>query len=83
MITKIHNANDALLAFNENLEGLLTGKRKIPFVKEVNNTLGKACGVVKMQLIHKALTGDKTPMQWFTEPNQIHLDAQKKIKNVG
>lgn len=71
MITKIKNADDALTAFNENLDGLLTGKRKIPLVKEVNNTLGKACNVVKMQLLHKALTGDKNPMEWFSETKKI------------
>lgn len=83
MITKVNNAQDAIQAFNENLECLLTGKRKLPFVKEVNNSLGKMCGVVKMQLMHKALIGDRTPLVWFTETKQIEMPANKKLKKTA
>lgn len=65
MKTSINNANDAIDVLNENLSGLLTGKRKIPMVKEVNNTVGKLTSVVKMQLMEKALNGDKKPLNWF------------------
>lgn len=82
MITKVNNAQDALQAFNENLDCLLTGKRKLPFVKEVNNTLGKMCNVVKMQLLHKHLVGDKTHLAWFTETKQIEMPNNKKLKKA-
>lgn len=65
MITKISNSQDTLQALNENYEGLLTGKRKQPLAKEVNNTIGKICNVVKMELIHKQLTADRTKLTWF------------------
>lgn len=70
MITRVKNSDDAILAFNENLEGLLTGKRKPMVVKEVNNTLGKLTNVVKMELMHKAITGDKERMEWFDKPQK-------------
>lgn len=82
MITKINNANDALMAFNENFEALLTKKRTVPFAKEVNNTLGKMCGVVKMQLIYKALVGDKNHLSWFNDAKQIEMPQQKRIKKA-
>jgi hypothetical protein len=74
MKTRIHNAKDAIDAYNENLEGLLSGKRKLPLAKEVNNTLGKLCGVVKMELIHKSITGDRGPMDWFGGGENPKLD---------
>lgn len=70
MITKVENSNQMRAALNENLEGLLTGKRKPLIVKEVNNTLGKMLCDVKMESINKTLTGDKTGLSWFT------IDAQ-------
>ena len=41
MITTVTNSFDMRKALNENLHGLLSGKRKPLIVKEVNNTLGK------------------------------------------
>lgn len=65
MITKVKNSAEMRAALNENLEGLLTGKRKTPLVKEVNNTLGKMLSDVKMEIMNKQLTGDKSEVGWF------------------
>lgn len=70
MITKVNNSPQLRAALNENLEGLLTGKRKPLTVKEVNNTLGKMLLDVKLEAQNKTLTGDKTGLSWFT------IDAQ-------
>lgn len=78
MITQVSNSQDTLKALNENLEGLLTGKRKLPVVKEVNNTLGKFCNVVKMEIMHKVITGDKTPLEFFSNSGKKELQAVKK-----
>lgn len=66
MITKVNNSAQMRAALNENLHGLLTGTRKAPVVKEVNNTLGKMLCDVKMELMNKTLIGDKVGLSWFT-----------------
>jgi hypothetical protein len=76
MITKIENSDDMLQAVNENLDGLLTGKRKLPMAKEVNNTLGKYLGTIKMQLIYKSLIGDYSRLKWFVADD----DERKLLK---
>lgn len=83
MITKINNADDALQAFNENFEGILSGKRKLPVAKEINNNLGKMMGVIKMQLMHKVIVGDRTPLQWFGDvgPSQIQIESKPEKEN--
>lgn len=65
MITEVTCSNDMRKALNENLHGLLTGKRKQPVVKEVNNTLGKLLADVKMELIQNALSGNRNNISWF------------------
>jgi hypothetical protein len=65
MLTEVTCSTDMRKALNENLHGLLTGRRKPPIVKEVNNTLGKMLNDVKMELMHKALTADRTQIKWF------------------
>lgn len=71
MITKIKSPKDCITALNENLEGLLTGKRKVNIVKEVNNTVGKMLDVHKLEAISKGLSGDKTGLEWFENQKQI------------
>lgn len=65
MITRVVSPLDAINILNENLNGLLTGKRKIQVVKEVNNTVGKMMEVHKLEAISKNLSGDKTALSWF------------------
>lgn len=71
MITRIHTAEDAKKALNENLEGILTGKRKLPMAKEVNNNIGKYISIVKFELMEKMRTGDKEPMEFFGGQKQL------------
>lgn len=52
-------------ALNENLHGLLTGKRKPLIVKEVNNTLGKMLNDVKMEMMQNMLAGKTNSISWF------------------
>jgi len=71
-------------ALNENLHGLLKGTRKPAMVKEVNNTLGKMLFDVKMELMQKTLSGDRTPVYWFDKsikpsPSKISGAKQKQI----
>lgn len=73
MITDIKNANDALLALNENFSKLVKRERKPLDAKEINNTIGKMTNVVKTQLMHQMWVGDKKPLQWLQEPNQKQL----------
>lgn len=88
MITAITCSKDMRQALNENLHGLLTGKRKPLIVKEVNNTLGKLLNDVKMELMYKALSGDRTAVAWFDKnilPNAKrigngHIKALEKKK---
>lgn len=65
MITSITNSQDMRQALNENLHGLLTGKRKPLIVKEVNNTLGKMLADVKMEMMQKMLAGDRNGISWY------------------
>ena len=65
MIVTVTKSKEMRQALNENLSGLLTGKRKPIIVKEVNNTLGKMLSDVKMEIQNKELSGDKTGIDWF------------------
>lgn len=65
MITEVTNSFDMRKALNENLHGLLTGKRKPLIVKEVNNTLGKMLSDVKMEMMQNMLAGNRQPISWF------------------
>lgn len=65
MVTTITCSQDMRQALNENLHGLLVGTRKPLIVKEVNNTLGKLLNDVKMELMCKALSGDRTVLHWY------------------
>lgn len=65
MITKVENSADMRKALNENLEALLTGKRRLLLAKEVNNTLGKMLTDVKMELLQNQMSGDSNKVSWF------------------
>lgn len=65
MITTVTNSKEMREALNENLHGLLTGKRKPLLVKEVNNTLGKMLSDVKMEMMQNALSGNRTTISWY------------------
>ncbi|HEY9702246.1 MAG TPA: hypothetical protein V6C58_07355 [Allocoleopsis sp.] len=65
MITQVNNSQDMRQALNENLYGLLTGKRKPLIVKEVNNTLGKLLSDVKMEMMQNALSGNRDVISWY------------------
>jgi hypothetical protein len=71
MITQVNNSDDMRKALNENLHGLLTGKRKPLVVKEVNNTLGKILSDVKMEMMQNALSGNRERISWYS--NDIKL----------
>lgn len=77
MITDVNNSFDMRKALNENLNGLLTGKRKPLVVKEVNNTLGKMLSDVKMEMMQNALSGNRNTISWF----ERNITTQKQIKN--
>ena len=77
MITDVNNSFDMRKALNENLNGLLTGKRKPLIVKEVNNTLGKLLNDVKMEMMQNALSGNRSTISWFDK----NINTQKQIKN--
>lgn len=85
MTTAITCSKDMRQALNENLHGLLTGKRKPLIVKEVNNTLGKLLNDVKMELMYKALSGDRTPVSWFDRnmTKQLHGSNNGAIKKLA
>lgn len=74
MITSVTCSKDMRQALNENLHGLLTGKREPLIVKEVNNTLGKMLCDVKMEMMQNMLSGNRNAIPWFD--NNI-----KAIKN--
>lgn len=80
MITQVNNSQDLRQALNENLHGLLTGKRKPLIVKEVNNTLGKIIADVKNEMLHKAMTGDRTTLSWFDQ--SIKIGAKQASKRI-
>jgi len=65
MKTKIDTPADCEQVLNENLEGLLTGKRKIQVVKEVNNTVGKLLDIKRLEALSKTISGDRTGLSWF------------------
>jgi hypothetical protein len=73
MITKVENSKDMRDALNENLYGLLTGKRKPIVVKEVNNTLGKMLNDVKMEMMQNALAGSKDTITWFGDKSRKQI----------
>lgn len=85
MITSITCSADMRRALNENLHGLLTGKRKPLIVKEVNNTLGKLLNDVKMEMMQNALSGSRNPVSWFDKT--IRLAAKsgqpKQLKKAS
>ena len=72
MTTQVTNSNEMRQALNENLYGLLTGKRKPLIVKEVNNTLGKMLADVKMEMMQNALAGSRETISWFNNQKQIN-----------
>lgn len=81
MITSVTNSQDMRLALNENLHGLLTGKRKPLVVKEVNNTLGKILCDVKMEMMQNALSGNRTQISWYDRNITTRaIGAPKKTK---
>ena len=73
MTTTVTNSFDMRKALNENLHGLLTGKRKPLIVKEVNNTLGKMLSDVKMEMMQNMLSGNRQPIPWFDKNIQTSL----------
>lgn len=77
MITSVNCSADMRQALNENLTGLLTGKRKPLIVKEVNNTLGKMLCDVKMEIMQKAMAGDRSPINWYNR----NIITTKQIGN--
>lgn len=83
MITNVTNSTEMRLALNENLHGLLTGKRKPLIVKEVNNTLGKLQNDVKMEIMVIAISGVKHNIAWFDSVPKIgsakQLDNKKAV----
>lgn len=71
LITTINNAEDAMAALNQNYNMLTTGKRKILDAKEVNNTIGKMTGIVKVQVMYAMLTKNPVEIPWLTtSPNK-------------
>jgi hypothetical protein len=79
MITEVNCSQDMRKALNENLHGLLTGKRKPLVVKEVNNTLGKMITDVKMEMMMKAMTGDRKPITWFDKTSvKVLVNSDEK-----
>ena len=76
MITDINCSEDMRKALNENLYGLLTGKRKPLVVKEVNNTLGKMLSDVKMEMMQQMLIGNRKGISWFDKD----IKSVKKIE---
>lgn len=77
MKTKIKSPQDAIDVLNENLEGLLTGKRKVMVVKEVNNTVGKLLDIHKLEAINKGLTKDNTGLSWFNKEPALIEDKKQ------
>lgn len=82
MITSVTNSTDMRKALNENLHGLLTGKRKPLIVKEVNNTLGKMLSDVKMEMMQNMLTGNRTQISWF-DRNILPSNTLEQLNGKG
>lgn len=82
MTTTVTCSHDMRKALNENLHSLLTKKRSIATVKEVNNTLGKIQADVKMELIQNSLSGNRSIISWFDRniTKQIEMNGNKKLK---
>lgn len=76
-ITQVNNSKDMMVALNENLHGLLTGQRKPLVVREVNSTLGKMLINVKMELLQNAMSGNRTPIDWFANSNKKFIRGVK------
>lgn len=87
MITNVNCSSDMRKALNENLHGLLTGKRKPLIVKEVNNTLGKMLNDVKMEMMQNALAGNRNIISWFYKDikstAEIKYNGATKDKSVA
>lgn len=87
MITSITCSKDMRLALNENLHGLLTGKRKPLIVKEVNNTLGKLLMDVKMEMMQNAMSGNRNTISWYDRNVSGHIKSRlaltDKIKKAS
>lgn len=87
MITSVTNSFDMRKALNENLHGLLTKKRPIATVKEVNNTLGKILCDVKMEIDQNHLIGNRGQISWFDRnikpqiENGFHEEKLYTLKN--
>lgn len=77
MITTVTNSADMRAALNENLHGLLSGKRKPLIVKEVNNTLGKMLSDVKMEMMQSMMEGNKNRIPWFDRNIKPSLQNQQ------
>lgn len=77
MKSKIVTPQDAIDVLNENLDGLLTGKRKVIVVKEVHNNVGKVLEIHKLEAISKGLSRDNTPLSWFANAHSIELSRNR------
>ena len=78
MLTQVNCSSEMRQALNENLHGLLTGKRKPDIVKEVNNTLGKVLTDVKMEMMQNAMMGVRVQINWF---DRNITNSQRSLKN--
>lgn len=75
MLTSMKNAHEALALADQNVELLITGKRKPLIAKEINNAIGKATNVAKTVCMYNMWRGDKSvEIQWLEPP-------QKQIEN--
>lgn len=85
MTTTVTCSHDMRKALNENLHSLLTKKRSIATVKEVNNTLGKILCDVKMEIMQNAMTGNRNQISWFDRnyTKQIEMPVNKKLKKTA
>lgn len=81
MIKSVTNSEELMQAFNENFNALLSGDRKLPFAKEVNNTLGKMSNEIRNRLIYKTFVGDRSDnLEWYSKAKQISIeDSPSKI----
>lgn len=82
MTTKVNNPRDMQEVLNENLAGLLTGKRKASVVKDVNNTCARMLDNIKVQLIYKTMTQDRSLMPWFESGKMITVRAKDVKTNT-
>ena len=75
MITQVTCSSEMRQAINENLHGLLTGKRKPLIVKEVNNSLGKMLTDVKMEMMQNAIAGNRSVIGWYDKSIKQHTNG--------